>query len=641
MKKNNKIVDLANSFWLDEWKVLNQISNEYQQGLKSIEIKRRKRVQDWKKIVPINKKDKININSIYTTVQTLLSVYFSDKMNVKWTSRKPSSQQKAEQLNKVSEFDYDEMGLDKIMYNWLFNCLIDWVGILVMDGWDEEKQCPIPRVVSALSWIPDPRGWFTIEDHRWAWFESEDVLYQLKGNSNYHNTQLINSQPSADQESIRAEYLRGRSISDQGYETVENKKYWIYNHYTVINGEKYLVTTANERTLIIRMKKLKPITKAEKKNPYKVSFPISLIYYSPIKGDPFGISVPDLMRDKQDAESKLLNLAVIKETRNTLGEDIYYDPKAITDKGALEKPTIYPKAVPVKIKPNENISQKFFRLPKEQTTNQSFNVGSQLQFQNSLSTGIDANTLWVGGQAGQTATEAQIIQKNANLRFGLWTKVMKWGQEHFWKTYLRFYLLNLSPRTEKFIYTTSGFNKIPLILKRRDFLDTNQIDVTIRSVSEIEQEKQKQKADFFAIYPQLLSNPQIPNVSKHYIEDKALSLSNIGQDEINIMNPKTPDQLNAELDVELINNWEKATPPKEGQDHLTYIYSYHWAEDTYPDIKYEAINKRMALYLQEGWAQKEISEPDPSLKNIAASNAAQQNSANISGQLNQIPNNQG
>lgn len=636
----NKIIDLAASFWLKEEDVLNQIRNEYEQWLATVQTKRKKRVQDWKKFVPINKKDKVNINSIYTTIQTLLSVFFSDKMTVKWTSRKPSSQSKADQLNKVSEFDYEEMGLEKIDYQWMFNTFMDWVGIKIIDGWDKDKQVPVARVISAISWIPDPRGGFTIEDHRWAWFEAEDVLYQLKANPNYVNTNLINNAPNNEQESIRAEYLASRSLSDQGYETVENKKYAIYHHYTVIRGEKYLVTTANHHTLIIRMKKLKPITKEEKASPYKISFPISLLYYSPVKGDPFGISVPDLMRDKQDAESKLFNLAVIKETRNTLGEDIYYDPNAISNKSVLEKPSIYPKAVPVKIRPNENIGQKFFRLPKEQSTGQSFNVGSQLQFQNSLSTGIDANTLWVGGQAGQTATEAQIIQKNANLRFGLGTKVMKWAQEHFWKTYLRYYLLHLSPRSEKFIYTTSGFGRVPLTLRRRDFLQTDKIDVTIRSVSEIEQEKQKQKADFFAIYPQLLADPNLPAVSKNYIERKALLLSGVPEDEIEIMKPKSVDQINAELDVELINAGEAPNPPKPWEDHLTYIYVYCGAEDSAKEVKFDAIRARRDAFLNEGGNQRVLNEVDPQLKNIAASNAAQQNSANISGQLWQIPSNQ-
>tara|TARA_R110000850_G_scaffold88423_2_gene189915 strand:+ start:604 stop:741 length:138 start_codon:yes stop_codon:yes gene_type:complete len=43
------------------------------------------------------------------------------------------------------------------------------------------------------------------------------------------------------------------------------------------------------------------------------------------------------------------------------------------------------------VRDGDNIANSLFRLPKEQQTNAAFNVGSQLQFQNSLSTGLDSN----------------------------------------------------------------------------------------------------------------------------------------------------------------------------------------------------------------------------------------------------------
>jgi hypothetical protein len=122
------------------------------------------------------------------------------------------------------------------------------------------------------------------------------------------------------------------------------------------------------------MTQLKPITNEEKKNPLLVPFPIAIKYYSPIKGDPFGISIPDLLRDKQSAESKLFNLALQKENRNTLGDDIFYDPKKIGNVKALTTPTINPKAIPVKVREGDNISSTVFRMPKESQPNNAFNV---------------------------------------------------------------------------------------------------------------------------------------------------------------------------------------------------------------------------------------------------------------------------
>tara|TARA_R110000851_G_scaffold4008_2_gene16389 strand:+ start:1947 stop:2270 length:324 start_codon:yes stop_codon:yes gene_type:complete len=107
------------------------------------------------------------------------------------------------------------------------------------------------------------------------------------------------------------------------------------------------------------------------------------------------------------------------------------------------------------VRDGDNIANSLFRLPKEQQTNAAFNVGSQLQFQNSLSTGLDSNALGIQSGAGQTATEAQITQKNANLRFILGTKIGKWGEETFWKLWMRSYQFNLKPRSKKAFYISS------------------------------------------------------------------------------------------------------------------------------------------------------------------------------------------
>jgi len=66
------------------------------------------------------------------------------------------------------------------------------------------------------------------------------------------------------------------------------------------------------------MIEIEPVLAEEKKDGSKILLPIALKYYSPVEGDPFGVSVPDLMKDKQTAESKLFNLAILKEIRNAL-----------------------------------------------------------------------------------------------------------------------------------------------------------------------------------------------------------------------------------------------------------------------------------------------------------------------------------
>lgn len=629
---------VSNSYGVDEELLVAQIQTEYQSGLDSVQAKRKIRENDVKKFyVPTTKKDKVNINSVYTTIQTLMSVYYADRMVVEWIGRKISAMGTANSLNSVAKFDYDEMDMEKLDYKWNWDRFFFWVGIKVLDGWNSITNTPTASVISPLSWIPDPRGWFNAESHRWAGFDVEDTLGSLKANKNYYNVDLVNEAAAWLQDEIRRAYQEGRSISDQGYEQVDNKKYSIYHHYTSIDWFKYLVTLANDRTLIIRMVRLEPITKEERLNPLLVPFPIALKYYSPVEGDPYGISVPDLMRDKQLAESHMFNLALIKETRNTLWEDLFFNPKVIKNAKHLTTPSINPKAIPANVRDGDSIANSLFRLPKEQQTNAAFNVGSQLQFQNSISTWLDSNALGIQSGAGQTATEAQITQKNANLRFILGTKIGKWWEETFWKLWKRSYQFNLKPRSKKVFYVSSWFGVKHYEFRKRDFITNEALDVKIVSTSEKDSMMQKQKADFFAIAPQVLADPSTSTISKAFIKRKMLRLSNISEEEVMIMQHKSIEEMAAEVDVELINAWEKPAAPKPWQDHLTFIFAFHWAVDN--DVKYEAIRERESLYIEEGWNAQDTVPEDGTLWNIAASNASQQNSARIADDSAWVPSN--
>lgn len=633
MLKNKEI--LPNKYWIEEEKIVKQVKWEWEIGSSTITSKRDAKEKDLEKYyVPATKKNKVNINSIYTTIQTLMSVYYNDRSIVEFAPRKSASQIYADTLNKMAEFDYDEMWLDEIDFQWNFDRFFFWVGIKVLDWWNKVTSTPISKVISPLSWIPDPQWWFSISSHRWAWFEVEDTKDNLLKSKWYFNIDLVNDAPADKQEEIRIAYKEGRDLIDVWVQDTPNKKYSIYHHYTIVDWYKYLVTLANQKTLVIRMERIEPVLEEEKENPLLVPFPIALKYYSPIKWDPYGISVPDLLRDKQTAESKLFNLAVIKETRNSLWEDIYYDGKAIKNAKTISNPTINPKAIPVNRRDWESIQSYVWRLPKEQSTNPSFNVWSQIQLQNSLSTWLDANSLWISWTWNETATEAQITQKNANLRFILWTKIGKFWEQDFWKHWRRSYYAHLKWDDKKEIRLSENFWNSFFVFSRADFLTKEDIDVKIISSSEKESQKQKTKNDLFAIYPQYMADEKVPEVGKLQLKRKALEMIWLSKDLIWQITYNI-DEDTALLDVELMNEWEEPQEPKEWQDHLTFINIYQAAVDS--EIKFNAIIERKSLYSQSLEAQAEQArriaswewKKDNTIWNIAASNASQQQSSNL------------
>ena len=70
--------------------------------------------------------------------------------------------------------------------------------------------------------------------------------------------------------------------------------------------------------MIGRIQKISKILRSEKENENKVLRPVTLTYFSPERYNPYGTSICDLIEDKQRAKSRLLNLAIMKATRNSL-----------------------------------------------------------------------------------------------------------------------------------------------------------------------------------------------------------------------------------------------------------------------------------------------------------------------------------
>lgn len=64
--------------------------------------------------------------------------------------------------------------------------------------------------------------------------------------------------------------------------------------------------------MIIKKEEIKPVFDEEKDKPELIKYPVFTYHYSPVHNDPFGVSVPDLLSDKQHAQQLFLNLQKIK-----------------------------------------------------------------------------------------------------------------------------------------------------------------------------------------------------------------------------------------------------------------------------------------------------------------------------------------
>ena len=644
MKKNNtKTIVLPEGF--DSQDILKQVAQEFRVWYTTVRERRRTFKDDLiKYYVRKTESNKVNIHSIYTVMQTLMSIYYNDKNVVEFEGVTAHTQCFADNINRLAEFDYGEMDLDKIDFQWNWDRFFHWVWIKVITWWDNISKTPIITTASPLTWIPDPKWWFSIDSHRWSGFQNEMTRAELKASS-YYNIDLINNGEELDQQEIRFAYTEGRDLNEYIHTVDENEKFSIYSHYTRIYWVPYLITTANHHSLIIWMVKIDPVFKEEKKDESKIIFPIALKYYSPLKGDPFGVSVPDLLRDKQGAKSKLLNLTLISATRNALGDDKLYNPNKIKNIRDLQTPSIWGRYIAANVSDSEPLSNALMQVPKENPTALPFNIEQKLDSVEQISTGINLNTLWVWWDRNQTATETQTIQKNANLRFILWTKVWLWWEKDFWKMWYRSYIYNLSWTSKKIFKVTKVFGSSYFKLSRKDFITEENLKIKVTSKSEIDSIKNRSKNDLYWIAPQFLQDPEISAQWKLILKRKMLDFDIFSDEEISALTFNV-DEDNAKLDVELINNNQEPSQILEEQDHLIYINIFYSADDN--KIKWNAISERKKAYndslIKQANTLRQIEEAqwnnsNNTLNNIASSNAASRQSAQISKESNVVEGN--
>ena len=122
--------------------------------------------------------------------------------------------------------------------------------------------------------------------------------------------------------------------------------------------------------------------------------------------------------------------------------------------------------------------------------------------------------------------------------------------------------------------------------------------VEIISKTEKLAKDREDKANFMALVPMFLQDPETPKLSKIYMKRKVLKINGHDRDEILEEVPPYYEELMAKQRAELLDNDVDA--PKISnlmEDHQTYLMIYQWCEDT--DAKWKAIEARKRALLAQ------------------------------------------
>ena len=482
------------------------------------------------------------------------------------------------------------------------------------------------ETVDPFTWIPDPYSDYVTEA-RWNFFEREIPRKELES-LEWKEIEVESEDIDTESQSTRTYRNDAHGTNDVTDETL-NKIISVYQGFSYIEWKLYKVTLDTKFQELYEFEEIKPVTKEEKKSG-KVSMKtvLRISYFSPTRWDPCGISMADLILDKQKAQSILMNLRLIDAKFNTFWQINLVNTDIVKDTTELTRPSVNTKWIGANAG-NNSLANAVYPVPRQSIMADSFNVSQELVRQIQLDTGIDSRSLWVQGDKNITLGESQQIQANANVIFWLWVEVSTWAEVDFWKhMWFRTYQEHFSAKDEKFIRLSNGFNTNQAIFRKDDFLWVDDVDFTIESKKKMGQIREQMKLQFAAKLPMILQDPNVPKITKSIAFQYSLKLDGHSRDMQQILNPYfSPEQLDARRLVEYIDNG--IYPEIENPNAELMTYYVIWQSAMEWPIKTKAL-KNLERWMMVT-AQTQQME-NPTMNGIANASASQTQSAAIQSQ---------
>ena len=338
--------------------------------------------------------------------------------------------------------------------------------------------------------------------------------------------------------------------------------------------------------------------------------------------------------------------------KNAMWWDRLINTKKITDLSWLAVPTLEWKDIPVNVETNEDINNIISYVQKDTPTNLPQELRVWLQEENILDSWIDRNTQWVLAQWNNTLWEREMAQKNANLRFLLWSKQSMWWEIFRWKyLWYRQYAANLKSIDKKEFALETWYSSDFHAFTKDDFVGSDMLHLRLESKAQIQQEQEKMKMDRIARFPQEIAEAQAKWENRKVLLLQRNRMRDVWEPEQRVMQiyPYSIDELQAmdkfkilKLAIKLKqkSNWDVAKEwlriNSMDEEHNVYIDLFQTLPEW--DIKREAINRRYEaiknkqMYMEQQQAMTQIPPEQWQTQNWATNSAANTSVAMASAQ---------
>ena len=535
-------------------------------------------------------KDAIGDPLLFTIHQTVLASLYSDRLGVDFLGREEGDEETAENLNSVAVYDYDEMEKDILDYEWDWDASFFGRGLLLNFEFDRKLKCPTPEVIDMMTWLRDPRATSVNGDRKGRGamkFGGREIrlsktdmdkagIYSNYGGLKPDTTDIRSLVDAGSQ--ARAEAQGYTDMSKLSAKLVgDNADYRCLEWFTHWKGKKVLVTLADNRKKVVRYTEIGSDI-----------WPIIDRVIYPISHDWDGVSIPDLIEDKQRARAVVQNLG-IAGIKIGLHPTYLYNTNLIKNRGNLN--IDFNKHIPVDGNPSNAIQTVDRQAVKQE-------VSWILEI---LDTAAQRATATPDLQQGattdekRTATELNLVSAKVDTRYSLSAKIWSWSEKRFWSSWYQRYKEHFEKDIdEKVIRIVGAMGAKWRTLTRENIIANTDPDIKIESkvVSDAIKFNELQQYRLF-IKDVIAIDPQNSNV--RFGLRKIGRLSGFSKEEVEQVLPPSVDEMSADTENAKLDKGE-LVEVQVYDDDFVHIEMHNKATDT--PVKYahiEAHKRAMML----------------------------------------------
>jgi len=561
-----------------------------------------------------SEQDKVKVRKVLNNLTIRLSIFLHDEIQVKnisWNGQ--LGKEVAENGNKVFEYNFDSMNIKSKYREVLYDDALTGVWVLAVDGWNYDENEPIVSYIDSRLCFPDPKNW---QDNCMRFFGTKlrKNYYELINDEAYDSEAVEKARLYEDSEQSDVDRdqaaLKWFQEEEKGDDQLD-----VYNHITIFQAEEddtpcvYLSTWGNGIDTLLRLVKIRPLTKSEMADPSKIDFGVKLFRAKPLKWSFAGVSIIDDIGQYQDLETLMMNLSIRQALEAGLGGRTYVSTGLGVDTDDVANNTWAGSIIPFTPDSPDITAQN--SIYQEPTRPQNPVIPNTLQQIGQLAQLADpsgnALSQWVSQSGTQTKAEVQTLQENINQVLSYMASNYMDSLKGLWESIARSYQANMSnQRTKEIALTNYKWDGQAYWFKKRQFVWNGKVFIKIVSKAQQAIKDWQDYAKILSVVSLLKQSVKPWSTQDTMINRLLLEKSGIRGIKAEDIQPLTRDERVAYDNLDLLNNDIKLkSKPKQWEDHNVYINIYKQGLET--EAQQEALFEREQMILNE-WITPEISE---------------------------------